>query len=1324
MPTTTSSSTDNRHHRRQNNEQGSSQRRRSDQRRRRGVSSNNNRQTRRSRSYRIGGRSNYDGEAEHRGTIGETGHISVPRNRSPYTRPQNGTASTGSFVDGIAGIRIRVDGTNIEQTPSHQLNRLNGIDAAGRAVLPNFGRIINEDENLRGTIRDDDERISSVDRMVASALSRARLAAVLQDLEDDLLAFDPGTLVGFSSNDVRKPNRLTCPTCMKVHLPVKGSRKVQLSEIERRRLLGQSEEEKLDDETVNMHSNSPAEYSSTAGSGTQNNDENDGAPSNSQNPTVADFVYEADVFTTVQEGISRFNIRRDTFTSFFSEDSHEDLTSMPSLESNSDEEVNSIQNNILYAEGRNSSFDAFPDSEHLESNRIGNIIGSREGRGESFRSREEIFSLYQRHEPVGVQSLSSQSSNSIDGDLEFNDDDEEELNSFYSRYNESLSRMSSLPALESDEENSHASEESGDDVIILPMNQMSTHEYQHQPIEAEDFVGDSNAIVRSEDAMATEVVDDTTMSEAINQVLESSLAEGPGMDIIAVERQNNFVLTDSLARNETVLFSSAQVPGHILGGNSGNNNVGVFIHAPNISGHGFTPASSPLPERVDMGNRREFVGVQSVSSRENIEENEEESSVQFGQTNSSTSILFPTVSPRGTVSNIPNVESMPSSSASSISAPPSAPGSGASPSSSSVSNFVNEFIPRGNVDTQSSTSSRSGPIEVEDVSSLSSVSSSSVAVVPDESMRREAVLPSILRNSRASETTRQSTPRSDTSNNDEVSQSRISRGLADLVQPFEGRRPNNRERESSIDVRESSSNHSPIIHYLHNYGGLRVYATATCPICLEEVSPIVALPCGHPLCIDDYKRLGGYLSSDEANAAMKDMFDRQAHEQEEPARDRTRGVASAGVQSARERIINRRNTRILNGNEGLRNNTNISRSPPQHNDAQLDEDLSQDSDVSSVSAESFTRNIRISFRRQNPDPGSSAPSPRGLFINDNHVYRARRGCAWGWQITRHCHDIDCELSGTSHRQLWAIGVEGCSPEACYPLGSRVIEDGSGGLWIHRANGQDDMWPLLHKTMDAESEKYVVHRLAAIVSDGGEGVWAMSPLERSTFYSVLIHYTGDTENFTATVPASSVIFPGCDGKIWVHVNNDFNVLSRPNMLTDGLWVINDDFTEKVAGPDPDNQILATSDGFGNIWILRPVGIEDDVSVFLTRYFLEDQNIGHEEFPFVIERGSALYGCQAPQKFFILYPSPRNDLNAMRSLIFFKYDAVESRWDRIHLGQCVLDAKIASDGNDGLWIIMEGVDGSDETSGIWRANESGMSRVFPLTVQMQSIELVGA
>ena len=57
---------------------------------------------------------------------------------------------------------------------------------------------------------------------------------------------------------------------------------------------------------------------------------------------------------------------------------------------------------------------------------------------------------------------------------------------------------------------------------------------------------------------------------------------------------------------------------------------------------------------------------------------------------------------------------------------------------------------------------------------------------------------------------------------------------------------------------------NPITH-LRDYGAIRCFATATCPVCLDEYNPIVALQCGHCVCDSCFEQLGGYLASDVDN---------------------------------------------------------------------------------------------------------------------------------------------------------------------------------------------------------------------------------------------------------------------------------------------------------------------------------------------------------------------------------------------------------------------------------------------------------------------------
>ncbi|KAL7505057.1 hypothetical protein ACHAXN_003730 [Cyclotella atomus] len=52
------------------------------------------------------------------------------------------------------------------------------------------------------------------------------------------------------------------------------------------------------------------------------------------------------------------------------------------------------------------------------------------------------------------------------------------------------------------------------------------------------------------------------------------------------------------------------------------------------------------------------------------------------------------------------------------------------------------------------------------------------------------------------------------------------------------------------------------VKQLRDYGAIKVFASATCPICLDECDTVVALKCGHCLCEEDYRQLGGYLASE------------------------------------------------------------------------------------------------------------------------------------------------------------------------------------------------------------------------------------------------------------------------------------------------------------------------------------------------------------------------------------------------------------------------------------------------------------------------------
>jgi hypothetical protein len=63
-----------------------------------------------------------------------------------------------------------------------------------------------------------------------------------------------------------------------------------------------------------------------------------------------------------------------------------------------------------------------------------------------------------------------------------------------------------------------------------------------------------------------------------------------------------------------------------------------------------------------------------------------------------------------------------------------------------------------------------------------------------------------------------------------------------------------------VDLSQSSSSKfQPQIQHLCSHGASMIFTKADCPVCMEDQigPPVVTLPCGHILCVQDFQRLGG-----------------------------------------------------------------------------------------------------------------------------------------------------------------------------------------------------------------------------------------------------------------------------------------------------------------------------------------------------------------------------------------------------------------------------------------------------------------------------------
>jgi len=483
---------------------------------------------------------------------------------------------------------------------------------------------------------------------------------------------------------------------------------------------------------------------------------------------------------------------------------------------------------------------------------------------------------------------------------------------------------------------------------------------------------------------------------------------------------------------------------------------------------------------------------------------------------------------------------------------------------------------------------------------------------------------------------------------------------------------------------------NPLTH-LRDYGALRVFASATCPICLEDCNPIVALRCGHAMCEEDYKRLGGYLASDKDKCKAAAAC----------CAGEGGGASSGNIRTA----------------EGTTNERSASRS----NDVRL-----------GPNAEAEAR-VRSIFEHVTSVPPAST-SPRGrrgnrgipasVTIENTGSSPQRRGGArgtvWAWGITRHCDNDDCRMCGTLHRTLYSVSenAHGMNYESCYPLGSKVVPDGTGGLWIQEAQGNQANWTVRHKNKRREVDKYVIPRDAEMVSDGNGGIWAMSVSGDIDVFEVKRYMSNSTHDI-ATVPSQSSLYYGPGGKVWIYVeSNDSYDLSIDDPLEDGLWLFGSHSKELLRSPG-DGIGFSTgdvdSDGVGNLWLLEE---NEEMDALVLKRILANGDREETRFEFPLG-GSEVYGCGSSSGVFVFHQSPECD-DFEGQLTYISYDALTQHWSSAVIGECPTDTKFASDGNGGLWALM--VDDDDECM-YWKCNSIGMDPIHEWGLPFASTELVG-
>ena len=100
--------------------------------------------------------------------------------------------------------------------------------------------------------------------------------------------------------------------------------------------------------------------------------------------------------------------------------------------------------------------------------------------------------------------------------------------------------------------------------------------------------------------------------------------------------------------------------------------------------------------------------------------------------------------------------------------------------------------------------------------------------------------------------------------------------------------PQNNTNDTNTDHNTDNSTTNEEHRYSH--AARVVYASFGCPICLEDPAgpPMVVLPCGHAVCQDDFRLLGGTTPNTEEDAQVRQQASDESHQQRERLREQQR----------------------------------------------------------------------------------------------------------------------------------------------------------------------------------------------------------------------------------------------------------------------------------------------------------------------------------------------------------------------------------------------------------------------------------------------------
>jgi len=392
----------------------------------------------------------------------------------------------------------------------------------------------------------------------------------------------------------------------------------------------------------------------------------------------------------------------------------------------------------------------------------------------------------------------------------------------------------------------------------------------------------------------------------------------------------------------------------------------------------------------------------------------------------------------------------------------------------------------------------------------------------------------------------------------------------------------------------------PVCKSVHERGrecGLLVYVSSTCPICLEEKSPVVALPCGHTLCQDDFDT---FLRS---CPPASNVEQRQGDNDNDGAESNDSSDDSSDGISGMERAI----TIFDRGDESSSYDSSFDEDDiiVTHGDSSSSDDspnwhihVCNDTDSSSVDDSEWMNHsgIMSEVGSSDDDEGSSAgamwferddmdassndeedsdeeslvsvcsiantassdrddPSLRDYTQNDSPgTFGAWILCGSG------------SGSGSVYKELWYDDSCGNKKMYNYANECRLHNDGVGGAWVFSGT------VLYHVNGTREHAVSPFPSNSRFVSDGKGGIWALCPEDGEVNY-ILKHVKINRQLELYQYPKTSRMYADGNGGVFVSCNVS-GVLK--------VWHANLIKEQNIIQCPPNSRI--TGDGNGGMWIL--------------------------------------------------------------------------------------------------------------------------------------------